>query len=162
MNKYQASKLYHIKQAFMQAPYAPQAIPDPRDLDEEELEAIRRAKRTFLRGPFASSQDPATKRLASPGLRALASGTVGAGLGGALGAVLGAETGDEGPAAILGALTGGLSAGGLSYALNRKENRDIEDAFTRLPKNPTIRQYELDPLVRDRLLRGSIQAGGRS
>lgn len=134
----------------------------PREFSEDEERRIRRGKMKMLRGPFASSKAPATKRLASPLLRSLlAGGTIGlAGslygslLGGASGGVPGANKG-----ALVGGALAGIPAGLLAYMRNRQENEDIEDALSRLPEGATIRDLEREPLYRDRLMRGAVMFG---
>lgn len=137
------------------------SIPDhpSRQFSDEEEQDLRQAKRTALRGPFASTRDPATKRLVDPKKRALLAALALGGMGAGYGGLAGAVGGNASKGALIGGLLAGLPAAAIGSTVARRTNEDIEDALSRLPPGATIRDLEREPLYRDRLMRGAVVAG---
>jgi hypothetical protein len=150
-------KTLHAAQSLL---FLKQAAGLQRNISPKEEDEIRRAKRTVLRGPFAGPNDPALKRLASPGARALLAGLTTAAAGASYGGLLGYATDDSLAGATIGGLGLGLPVALMQYLASKTDNKYYEDAIRRLPRGASIAEFENDPTIRRRLLRGAAGASG--
>lgn len=123
-----------------------------REFSPREQREIQEAKKKMFRGPFASSEAPATRRLASPNKRALAAagvaGLYGAGMGSGLKYLTGGSM-------LSGALGGAAVTGIPTYLLARAfathRNNELEDDLALLPPGASVK--DIDRLQRGQHLR---------
>lgn len=134
-----ASKIMNIQQFMGQNPR--------RELSEEETKKVEDRKRALIPALFPNYSDSPAEKMYSPLMPALAMGALGGGAGALAGAGIGKAKGNQ----EMGALIGGLGAGGIaaliSYLKRKQENANIEEIMRRLPRGATLRDYEADPLV---------------
>jgi hypothetical protein len=118
-----------------------------RELSEEETKAVEKRKGALLPTLFPNYSDSPAAKMYSPLMPALAMGALGGGAGALAGAGIGKAKGNQ----EVGALLGGLGAGGvaalIAYFKRKQENSNIEEIMRRLPRGATLRDYEADPLI---------------
>jgi hypothetical protein len=134
-----ANKAMNIQQFMGQNPR--------RELSEEETKAVEKRKGALLPTLFPNYSDSPAAKMYSPLMPALAMGALGGGAGALAGAGIGKAKGNQ----EVGALLGGLGAGGvaalIAYFKRKQENSNIEEIMRRLPRGATLRDYEADPLI---------------
>lgn len=125
-----------------------------RELSPQEIKEVEEAKSRILPVFFPSDSDSMSTQINSPLLRTLLYGGGGALAGGALGS----RIGNSPTATAIGAGVGALLGGGLGFFSKQQENRNVEDAMTRLPEGATtLRDMESDPVHQARRERASAR-----
>lgn len=104
-----------------------------REFTEAEKKRIRRARWKFGHGMFAGKDQPATKLLTSPGLKALIGAALGATGGGMIGAISGSPD-----IMTVGALGGAAGLGAIGYGGAEARNKEVISILRNLPEDATI------------------------
>ena len=127
-----------------------------RYLTPQEMVEVEAAKQKILPDLLATSAEPISSQMSSPGWSAAGHGLAGALLGAGLGAGAGKITGSNLPLSMaLGGLVGGLGGGLYGYGSKLRKNKEIEDLMEDMPVGADMGDVEVfsDPRFRAQLAR---------